>query len=320
MSLKSAADTSRFPTKRLVSPAPPSRVARLVLQLRDALGTLYTDADFADLFPMRGQPAEVPWRLALVTVLQFLEGLSDRQAADAVRSRLDWKYARSLELTDPGFDHTVLSEFRARLVQGTRRSGYSTVLLEQCASARLAQSPGAPADRCHACAGHGACPQPVGVRGRDAAPCAECASGGGSGVAAQAYVEREHAEWVSAIAAASRSIVCRPALSLAGLTQKSWGRWLGLLRALEETTAPAWLRELPALQSLQRVWAQQYQPREAGGHWRQPRSCPPLGRSRTRPTTRTRARQETGDHLGRLKGHLTETCDPDRPHLLVSGH
>src|SRR5260370_42571127 len=102
-----------------------ARVARsafpggaLCLQLRDALGMLYTDADFADLFPSRGQPAEAPWRLALVTVLQFVEGLPDRQAADAVRSRLDWKYALSLELSDPGFDHTVLSEFRTRLVQG----------------------------------------------------------------------------------------------------------------------------------------------------------------------------------------------------------
>ena len=86
----------------------------LVVQLRDALGTLYSDEDFADLFPTRGQPAEAPWRLALVTVLQFVEGLPDRQAADAGRSRLDWKYALSLELTDPGFDHTVLSEFRTR--------------------------------------------------------------------------------------------------------------------------------------------------------------------------------------------------------------
>jgi transposase len=69
-------------------------------------------------FPRRGQPAEAPWRLAVATVLQFAEGLSDRQAADAVRSRIDWKYALALELSDPGFDHTVLSEFRARLVAG----------------------------------------------------------------------------------------------------------------------------------------------------------------------------------------------------------
>jgi transposase len=64
--------------------------------LRDELGTLYTDQDFADLFPRRGQPAEAPWRLALVTVLQFTEGLSDRQAADAVRGRIDWRWDGSM--------------------------------------------------------------------------------------------------------------------------------------------------------------------------------------------------------------------------------
>lgn len=64
--------------------------------LRDAVGTIYQDELFADLFPDRGQPAYAPWRLALVTVFQFRENLTDRQAADAVRSRLDWKYALSL--------------------------------------------------------------------------------------------------------------------------------------------------------------------------------------------------------------------------------
>src|SRR5215831_5004324 len=103
----------------------------LVVQLRDALGALYSDGDFADLFPTRGQPAEAPWRLALVTVLQFLEGLPDRQAADAVRSRLDGKYALSLELTDSGFDHTVLSELRTRLVAGGAEERLLDLVLEQ---------------------------------------------------------------------------------------------------------------------------------------------------------------------------------------------
>jgi transposase len=81
-------------------PEETARIARaafpngnLCLRLRDTLGTIYDDQGFADLFPRRGQPAEAPWRLALVTVLQFVEGLSDRQAAEAVRARIDWKYA-----------------------------------------------------------------------------------------------------------------------------------------------------------------------------------------------------------------------------------
>src|SRR5919199_2966557 len=87
------------------------------LTLRDTLGTVFTDQDFADLYPRRGQPAYAPWRLALVTVLQFREGLSDRQAAEAVRARIDWKYLLSLALDDAGFDHTVLCAFRDRLRQ-----------------------------------------------------------------------------------------------------------------------------------------------------------------------------------------------------------
>jgi transposase len=71
------------------------------MTLRDELGSLYTDEDCADLFPTHGQPAACPWRLALMCVLPFAEDLSDRQAAEAVRSRSDWQYALGLELTDP---------------------------------------------------------------------------------------------------------------------------------------------------------------------------------------------------------------------------
>jgi len=77
-------------TARIARAAYPS--GNIYLQLRDTLGTIYEDEQFADLFPPRGQPAEAPWRLALVCVMQFLEGLSDRQAAEAVRRHLDWKY------------------------------------------------------------------------------------------------------------------------------------------------------------------------------------------------------------------------------------
>src|SRR3954447_23217017 len=74
------------------------------LTLRDTLGTIFEDGHFADLYPKQGQPACPPWRLALITLMQFREGLSDRQAAEAVRARIDWKYLLGLELSDPGFD------------------------------------------------------------------------------------------------------------------------------------------------------------------------------------------------------------------------
>jgi transposase len=84
----------------------------LAMHLRDALGPLYQDADFADRFPRRGRAAEAPWRLALVTVLQAVENLSDRQAAEMVRGRLDWIYTLSLPLDDPGFDASMRTDFR----------------------------------------------------------------------------------------------------------------------------------------------------------------------------------------------------------------
>ena len=79
---------------------------------------IFTDERFADLFAVRGRPAEAPWRLVLITVLQFVENLSDRQAADAVRGHSDWKYTLGLELTDAGFDHSLLCDFRERLMAG----------------------------------------------------------------------------------------------------------------------------------------------------------------------------------------------------------
>ena len=97
-----------------------------LLSLRDEFGAIFADADFADLFPKLGQPGLPPWRLALVTLLQFRENLSDRRAAEAVRARIDWKYLLGLELADPGFDHSVLCEFRSRLLAGSARNACCT--------------------------------------------------------------------------------------------------------------------------------------------------------------------------------------------------
>jgi len=93
------------------------RQAPLAVQVRDRLGELFPDVEFESAFGDRGRPGWSPGRLALVTVLQMAEDLTDRQAAEAVRERLSWQYALGLELDDPGFDHTVLSEFRSRVVE-----------------------------------------------------------------------------------------------------------------------------------------------------------------------------------------------------------
>jgi transposase len=116
-------------TRRVAMAAFPKGCA--CLRIGEVLGCVYQDKQFEALFPRRGQPAEAPARLALATVLQFTEGFSDRQAADAVRARIDWKYALGLELTDAGFDHTVLSEFRTRLVEGKLELVLFDVLLDR---------------------------------------------------------------------------------------------------------------------------------------------------------------------------------------------
>jgi transposase len=99
------------------------------MKMRDELGTLYSDEQFADLYPRVGQPASTPWRLALVTLVQFAEDLTDRQAADAIRSRIDLKYLLGLELDDAGFDFSVLSEFRKRLLDGGAEGRLLNVML-----------------------------------------------------------------------------------------------------------------------------------------------------------------------------------------------
>src|SRR4051794_19804291 len=130
-------------------PAETARVARaafpkgtVVTRLRDAFDALYEDEDFRSLYPARGQPGLPPWRLALVTVFQFLEHLSDRQAADAVRGRIDWKYALGLELTDPGFHFSVLAEFRARLVAGKAEHLLLDTMLERFKARGLVKAGG----------------------------------------------------------------------------------------------------------------------------------------------------------------------------------
>lgn len=146
-----------------VSPVPDetARIARaavpkgnISVQMRDVLGAIYVDEQFADLFAARGRPVEPPWRLALVSVMQFAAGLSDRQAAEAVRVRIDWKYALGLTLEDPGFDDTLLCEFRARLVQGSAQERLLDTLLDACARRGLLGLGGANAPMgrtCSAC-------------------------------------------------------------------------------------------------------------------------------------------------------------------------
>src|SRR6266516_6029575 len=125
---------SMYPQALGPIPEETARVARaacpkgtLAMRRRNALGEVSQDEQLAALYPVEGPPAYAPWRLAVVTVLQYTENLTDRQAAKAVRERLDWKYSLGLELTDPGFDFSLLCEFRTRLAD----EGAETLLLDR---------------------------------------------------------------------------------------------------------------------------------------------------------------------------------------------
>lgn len=141
MSLRSAG-SDQIPATTITVARAAFPKGSMAIRIRDELGILFTNEDFTTAFSARGRPALSPARLAMVSILQFGEGLSDRQAAEAVRGRIDWKYALGLELTDPGFDYSVLSEFRARLIAGGLELRLLEAVLERAATAGLVRSGG----------------------------------------------------------------------------------------------------------------------------------------------------------------------------------
>jgi transposase len=127
-----------FDTARVARAAFPKD--NIYMKLREHVGTIIDDKDFVALCSKEGTPGLPPWRLALITILQFHENLSDRQAAEAVRARIDWKYSLSLDLTEAGFDFSVLSEFRTRLVKGEAEEVLLDKLLECCCALGLVKA------------------------------------------------------------------------------------------------------------------------------------------------------------------------------------
>ena len=128
-------------------PALTAQVARaafphgsLAIRIRDQLGAWCEDEAFAGIYGIRGAPGISPAQLAVIAALQFAENLTDRQAADEMRGRIDWKYCLGLELADPGFDFSVLSEFRSRLVAGGQEKLLLDLLLTRLKEAGLLEA------------------------------------------------------------------------------------------------------------------------------------------------------------------------------------
>jgi transposase len=285
------------------------------LTLRDNLGTIFEDKDFIELFPELGQPALTPWRLALVTVMQFRENLTDRQAAEAVRDRIAWKYLLSLELTDPGFDFSVLSEFRSRLLEGKAEAILLEKLLTICRELELVKARGKQrTDATHVLAA-------IRVMNR-LEQVAETMRAALNELATEAPIWLQSvapAEWYQRYA--RRIEDYRLPQSKAG--REAYGQTVGedgfhLLDLVAQPDAPASLEKLPKIVALRLVWERHYERKEKKVRFRSKKelvNAPPGLESPYDPEARYRHRGKT-TWVGYI-GHVTETCDDDNPHLIT---
>jgi transposase len=314
---------SLHPQEPSSTPEETRRVARaafpkgtLCLYIADALGIIYQDTQFAALFPRRGQPAEAPGRLALATVLQYVEGLSDRQAADAVRGRIDWKYALGLSLTDPGFDHTVLSEFRTRLVAGKAERLLLDTLLQHLAECGLVKPRGRQrTDSTHVLA--------------DVRRLNRLERVGETLRAALNELAVMAPDWLQALAPAEwyeryGRRVENYRLPKTDAARLEYAIMVGtdghyLLTAIDATKDQPWLAQLPAVQVLRQVWATQYIEEAGRLRWRSKAEMPAPAEQICSPYDPA-ARYSTKRELSWVgyKTHLTETCDTEMPRIITN--
>jgi len=246
-----------------------------LMRLRDHLGPIYTDEQFTALFPHDGQPALSPGRLALVSVLQFAEGLSDRQAADAVRSRIEWKYALGLTLDDPGFDASVLCEFRSRLLAGGAEMQLFETLLTLLREQGFLKARGKQrTDSTHVLAAVVTLNrlECVGETLRHALNVLAT-------VAPDWLVAKIPPSWYERYARRFEEYRL-PAKKedRYALAEQIGSDGLQLLQLIDGEQEWAWLREIPAVQILRRVWIQQFYACEPGSavHWRVAEDLPQL--------------------------------------------
>jgi transposase len=310
----------------VIGPVPKAtaRVARAAfpkgnhyMSMRDNLGTLFADLDFAALYPDRGQPAFAPWRLALVTVMQFLENLSDRQAAEAVRSRIDWKYALGLELTDAGFDYSVLSGFRARLIDHEKPHLLLDRLLELLREKNLLKMRGKQrTDSTHVLAA-------IRVMNR-LELVAETMRAALNELARAAPIwltSAAQAEWFTRYSARIEDT----RLPRAEASREEFARQVGadgflLLKLLSEEMPD--LIKLEKVQILQKVWARHYTRSETGEvGWRKNADLLKAATAVESPyDIEARHSNKRGLSWTGYKVHLSETCDQDLPRLITNVH
>ena len=299
------------------------------LLLRDTLGTIFQDDDFAACFPLDGHPGLPPWRLALVTLMQFRENLADRQAAEAVRARIDWKYLLGLPLTDPGFDFSVLSEFRDRLLASSTEDLLLDKLLERCRALGWLKARGQQrTDSTHVLAA-------IRVLNRLelVAETLRAALNAVATVAPDWLQELAPLEWYERYGKRIEDVrLPRDKADREAYAQMVGEDGVHFLEAVEAAEAPKEVRELPILENLRRTWQRHYERTvdealAAGGgakrrvRFKANRELPPAAESIESPyEADARYRHKRDTSWTGYMVHVSETCEPTAPHLLTHVH
>ncbi|MFD5703695.1 IS1182 family transposase [Streptomyces lasiicapitis] len=258
----------------------------VAMWVRDRLDELFTVEDFTDWYPADGRRGMSPARLALVSVLQYAENLTDRQAAESVRCRLDWKYCLVLELGDPGFDYSVLSEFRDRMAEGDRADRLLAVMVDRLAAAGLLKRRGRlRTDSTHVLAAVRRL-----NRGELVAETLRLALEELAVHAEDWLADLITPQWADRYGRPVRyDRLPRGGEALVAYVLQVGADGMHILRAAHRTDAPPQLRQLPAVQILRRVWVQQYWYDEGGQLcWRGPKS------TRDRASRRKMEQRNTG--------------------------
>jgi Transposase domain (DUF772) len=244
-----------------------------------------------------------------------MEGLSDRQAADGVGERIDWKDALGLELTDPGFDFSVLTEFRTRLLTGGAETQLLQALLDLCKRRGWLKARGRQrTDSTHVLAA---------IRDLNRLECAGETLRHALNVLAEVapdwLLAQIDEEWFDR----SSRRFDEYRFPKAPTERLEFAQTIGadgyqLLSAVYAPAAPAWLAELPAVETLRRVWIQQYFLEDGRCHWRSAEQIPPPALIIASPYDQDARLGVKRNHgwIG-YKVHLRETCDDDKPHLIV---
>lgn len=302
-------------------PAETARIAHQIfpkgnryLTLRDELGSIYSDRDFETLFPTHGQPAQCPWRLALVSVMQFAEDLSDRQAAEAVRTRIDWKYALALELGDTGFHFSVLSEFRTRLLTGSQEEQLLEILLGRLREKGWLKAGGKQrTDSTHVLAAIRNLNRLESVGETLRATLNDLAT-----VAPDWLREWVPGEWFDRYSRAIEEYRLPKGIPARQAYAETIGRdGMQLLSAIYDD-GPDWLRQIPSVDILRQTWVHQYFVEDGIVKLRSAKDLPPAGQRYDSPyDPQARYGNKRSTTWTGYKVHLTETCDENSLHLIT---